>query len=230
MEETYRNDLYLVSFKQKNFDFTLFLVHTRWTSDSEGTRGKEVRMFAEHLSWMSVFLKEKDIILAGNLNCSGTAKHVRVVTSRAQRVMDGCGFRFWSDISGSKVMAYLGDLRTSENISAQTFNFYLQAVKQFGRWMVKDGRASENPPAHLDGLNVKADRRFQRRAFTVEETRRLLGTTGREPTRFGMTGAERALIYRLAVETGLRAGEIRSLRRTSFDLEAREPTVTVLAA
>jgi len=42
-----------------------------------------------------------------------------------------------------------------------------------------------------------------------------------------MTGPQRALLYRLAIETGLRANEIRSLTRASFDLDAC--TVTVVA-
>ena len=45
-----------------------------------------------------------------------------------------------------------------------------------------------------------------------------------------MTGSERAFLYRLAVETGLRAGEIRSLTPRSFSLEGEPPTVTVGAA
>ena len=45
-----------------------------------------------------------------------------------------------------------------------------------------------------------------------------------------MTGPERALLYRLALTTGLRANELRSLTRTSFRLDADSPTVTVAAA
>jgi len=45
-----------------------------------------------------------------------------------------------------------------------------------------------------------------------------------------MMAADRAMLYRLAVETGLRAGELRSLTRSSFQLEGKEPTVTIAAA
>jgi hypothetical protein len=45
----------------------------------------------------------------------------------------------------------------------------------------------------------------------------LLETTKEGPKRFGMTGYERALLYRLAIETGLRAKELRSLKKSSFD-------------
>jgi integrase len=95
--------------------------------------------------------------------------------------------------------------------------------------MVRDGRASESPVAHLSGYNVRTDRRHDRRALTVEEIRTLLKVTQQAPERFGMTGPERALVYRLALETGLRAGEIRTLTRGSFRLDGNDPMVTVTA-
>lgn len=49
------------------------------------------------------------------------------------------------------------------------------------------------------------------------------------PTRYKMTGPERALLYRMAVETGLRAGKIRSPTPQSFNLAGDPPTATVEA-
>jgi integrase len=46
----------------------------------------------------------------------------------------------------------------------------------------------------------------------------------------GMSGQARALLYRLAVETGLRASELASLTAASFDLCSPSPTVAVAAA
>ena len=173
-----------------------------------------------------------------------TPKHVSLVLARARKVVDGAGFKRWADISASRVMEYVYELRADKEIrneagevvkvrrgiSAQTFNFYLQAMKQFGRWMVKDRRAADSPLAHLEGLNVKTDRRHDRRALTVDELRRLLKAAeeGDEIRRMG--GAERAMLYRLSVETGLRAGELRSLTPASFKLDGDAPTVTVAAA
>ncbi len=157
-----------------------------------------------------------------------TRKHADLVRGRALRVVEGCGFVFWPDLSASRVQAFIGSLRT-EGRSVQTGNFYLQAVKQFSRWMVQDGRAPESPVAYLKGGNVRLDRRQDRRAFGDDELRSLLETTRNATTRFKMTGSGRALLYRLAAETGLRAGEIRSLTPQSFDLEGEPPTVTVEA-
>ena len=183
------------------------------------------KLLADHLADFAAALTAK-----GNSDF-----HVEVVTGRARRLLvEGCGFRFYGDICASKVMERLHALRADADkkrgISAQTSNFYLQAVKQFCRWMVKDRRAVENPLAHLDGLNVKTDRRRDRRAFTVEELRRLLDTARNGPERHGIDGAAREVLYWLAVETGLRSNELRSLTRASFDLDADPPTVIVEAA
>ncbi len=95
--------------------------------------------------------------------------------------------------------------------------------------MVKDGRATQSPVAHLDGLNVKTDRRRDRRALSIEDLRKLLDATRTGPERFGMAAADRAMLYRLAAETGLRRGELESLTRSSFNLNPKAPTVTVEA-
>lgn len=120
------------------------------------------------------------------------------------------------------------DTDKKRGISAQTFNFYLQACKQFCRWAVKDRGALENPLAHLDGLNVKIDRRRDRRASSIDELRGLLETTRTGPRRNNMEGRERALLYWLAVETG--SNELRNLSRASFAFDVDPPTVTVKAA
>jgi len=91
--------------------------------------------------------------------------------------------------------------------------------------MVQDRRASESPLEHLKVLNVQTDRLHDRRALEPDEIRRLLEATKESPERFGMSGYERALLYRFAAETGLRANEIRTLIVTSFDLDKLLVTV-----
>ena len=192
------------------------------------------RPIAEHLADFERSLVAKN----------ATASHVAMTVTRARRVIEGCGFPTWGEFSASAVMDFLRGLREDKvdrdpvtnaevrrkaGISAQTSNFYLQAVKQFGRWMVKDRRATESVLSHLDGLNVRTDRRHDRRALSADELRKLIKHTETASERFGMSGADRALLYTLAVETGLRAGELRSLTRRSFDLDATPPAVKVAA-
>jgi len=187
----------------------------------DGERAAVTKPLSKHLDDFAESLKAK----------GSTARHVELVKSRANKVIEGCGFQHYSSISASKVLSHINSLRQAKNgIGAQTFNFYLQAIKQFCRWMVKDRRATENPLLHLQGLNVRTDRRHDRRALSLEELTLLLETATDGPVRFNVSGQERALLYRLAVETGLRAGELRSLSPASFRLSGDEPTVTVAAA
>jgi len=156
-----------------------------------------------------------------------TVGHAKQTSSRAGQIISQCRFAMWTDISASKVQRCLADLRDKEDgLSAGTSNAYLQAIKQFCRWMVQDGRAAESPLAHLSRINAKIDRRHERRALEPDEMRKLLATTVTGPRRFGMEGRERALLYRVAAETGLRANELRSLNVSSFDFEACTVRVT----
>lgn len=158
-----------------------------------------------------------------------TEAYVRLTVSRATKVIQGCKSIFFCDITASMTQSYLAELRKSEKgLSAQSFNFYLQAIKQFCKWMVQNQRISESPLKHLKGLNVRTDRRHDRRTLELDEIMRLLEATVKAPKRFGMTGYERYLLYRFAAETGLRANEIRNLTVGCFDFE--KLTVTAKAA
>src|SRR5207302_1937834 len=101
-----------------------------------------------------------------------TARHVELVKSRAKKITDGIAAKSFADITAGRVLAFMNDLRTGTKdkpgVAAQTFNFYVQAIKQFAKWAVKERRAIENPVAYLDGLNVRTDRRHDRRALTVD--------------------------------------------------------------
>jgi hypothetical protein len=129
-------------------------------------------------------------------------RDVEQKVARVRSTFTAAGFTFWSDIQGSKVQNYLHGLQDGKDgMSAQTFNHYLQHVKQFCNWMVKDGRANASPVAYLQKLNAKTDRRHDRRALSVDELRRIIDSTETRPDAFGMPGIERALLYRLAVNT-----------------------------
>jgi len=157
-----------------------------------------------------------------------TKKQAKQVVTRTRKIMEGCGFKTWTDIRADRVEQYLADRRAG-GLSAQTSNFYLQAIQQFSRWMVQNRRAGESPVAHLGRLNVRTDRRHDRTTLTVDQVRRLLVATTNGPVRYGMEGRERVLLYRMAVETGLRANELlRSLKVGSCNLSNH--TVTVVAS
>ncbi len=147
-----------------------------------------------------------------DLLAKGTSeKQARQVHNRAKCVIEGCQFYLWSDILATKVQAFLAHLRRDtedrRSLSAQTSNWYLQAIKAFCSWLVKEGRAPSNPLEHLARLNVKADRRHDCRALTAEECNSLLSATQQGPTRLGMAAIDRVMLYRTALESGVSGPE-----------------------
>jgi integrase len=156
-------------------------------------------------------------------------KHVSHVVGRARRLAEGCGFRFWSDISAPRLERHLRTLREG-GLSVKTSNHLLASLRQFTRWAVTLGLAAEDPLRALKPLNARVDPRRTRRSLAEHELRSLIGTTRQGPVRSNLTGPERALLYTLAAETGLRANELRSLRVSSFDLDSERPTVTLQAS
>lgn len=158
-----------------------------------------------------------------------TEKQTRGVVGKIRRLIRECGFSLWSHVDADAVSRKLSQWREA-GMSRQTSNNYLAAIKQFCRWMTDSGRADRFPLTRLRKLNAQADRKHPRRALTADEVRRLLAAAEAGKRRFHVAGPERALLYRLAVESGLRASELRSLTKSSFHLTARPPYVLVRAA
>ncbi|MCD8139200.1 MAG: tyrosine-type recombinase/integrase [Planctomycetaceae bacterium] len=158
-----------------------------------------------------------------------TDRHVKTFTSKVTAVANACQWRFLTDISLLDAQNWLTDQKRAGK-SAATCNTYIRASKGFCAWLVKEKRANENPLAYWSLLNEKSDRRYQRHAFTLEEMGLLLAATEDGPVHHGMTGVDRALLYRTAVETGFRWSELHSLTRGSFDFNAEPASLTIQAA
>jgi len=168
-----------------------------------------IRPLREHLEDF-----RRSLLAKGN-----TVKHVELTLSRVRAVVEGCRFAVWGDISASRVELFLAGLQEGEEaLAAQTANYYLASMKQFCGWMVNDGRAAESPLAHLQ---KKRTEKARQRALEPDELRRVLEVTANGPDCYGMTGFARAMLYRLAAESGLRSNELRSLRVSSLDLGKR---------
>ena len=102
------------------------------------------------------------------------------------------------------------------------------AIKSFSKWCYNTRRTREEFLRGVTGFNAKEDPRHDRRTIALDELRRLISAAERGPEIMGLTGPTRALVYRLAVATGLRYSEIACITPECFDWEA--PSVTVAAA
>ena len=172
----------------------------------------------------------------------GTAEHVDRTLTYICDFLALCHFRNLADLDAAKVAACVTDLKRDgppykeggkkrQPLSARAVNARLTALKSFTRWLFRTERMRTDPMMQVAKLNANADRRRIRRALLDEEVTWLIQAAEKGPVVYDMTGSERAMLYRLAVETGLRAGELASLTPASFhlaDLDAG--TVKVTAA
>src|SRR5205823_4886853 len=102
----------------------------------------------------------------GYLRSKGnTAKHVDLTETRLRAVIDGCEFTRIGDLDETRVSVWLAKQRESgkgvpdprtgkpRGVSAQTSNYYLQAIAGFARWLTKGRRLGYNPLVSLSPIN-----------------------------------------------------------------------------
>jgi site-specific recombinase XerC len=176
-------------------------------------------MLTEHLDdWKS------SVEAVGSSSKQAAQQH-----SRATKLLVGkCRFRRWSELDSGAVRSALGAM-AERGLSNRTVNGYQQAANQFCRWMVREGRADTNPLEHVSRRNEQADIRYRRRALSPEECGKLMKAARNGVRLQGLDGPERALLYRTALETGLRMNELKTLRVRNLDLDATPPILTVEA-
>lgn len=138
-------------------------------------------------------------------------RYVRQTITRIRKIIDGCGFKFWADIEGTKINEYISS-RCEKDTGRHTGQIYIRSFRQFANWLKKQKRITSIPEIE----SMKYDK-TERRAFEYDEWSRLLKTTREGPVRSCMTGHTRYVLYKLAMETGLRLDELSSLTRTSFN-------------
>ncbi len=158
-----------------------------------------------------------------------TPRHVQHTVNVATRLLESAGVKALPAIVPSAILEAVAAMKGGK-ASARTKNHALGSVRALCRWAVKDGRLSANPIAGVARFNVDSDRRRVRRALSDDELRRIIDAaeTGREWA--DMSGKDRAMLYRLAAGSGLRAGELASLTPESFSLDGDNPAVIVSAA
>ncbi len=191
----------------------------------------------DHLADFEKTLKARGVVpryLADRMGCL----RAFVAEARVKRL---------KDLDLPRASAWLTTYK-DRGLGARSVNRRYQAIKQFGLWLLKTRRVQFDPFDGLKSLNEEADRRHVRRALTPEEAERLLEAARTRPlswTHRGKTvepktlaervrlqrlGETRALIYAIALGTGLRKSEIRRLRWCDIDLDARRLTVTAASA
>jgi site-specific recombinase XerD len=178
------------------------------------------RPITEHVTEFQIALSSR-----GN-----TAKHVDMTLQRVRFIIEKSEAEHTKDLTASVVQEAIGGIRDAGR-SLETCNSYLRAIKSFSRWMWRDKRIPDDPLAPLERYSTDVDRRHVRRELTPEELNFLLPFVERHTLpAHNLPGPDRAVAYRVAIGTGFRASELRSLTTASFELDGDPPTVTVSAA
>ena len=131
-------------------------------------------------------------------------------------------------INADAVTKFAGKLK-DKGRSSRTIQAYLTAIKGFTRWLVSHHKLARDPLASVKKPNPKSDRRRERRMLLPEEWWRLEIATEAGPVRYGMAGSERLLLYRTAIQSGLRSNELRSLTRGRLYFDSLPPYITCKA-
>jgi len=194
----------------------------------EGVIDAKADRFAEHdRRPLSAHLAEW---LAGLAAKGVSVQQRNQLATRCRAILDATKAERIRELSASAVQGALGELR-ERGLSALTIRHYLRAVKQFSRWLHRDGRARDDALAHLSAPGGDAEARYVRRALDADELRRLVEAAAGSRLRFrGLSGDDRAMLYRVAAGTGFRARELASLTPRDFDLDADPPAIILSAS
>jgi integrase len=157
--------------------------------------------------------------------------YIKQSLQQVRDVLNGCGFVLVDDFDGSddRVMHYLAQVRRGKKgNNVETSNHYVRAVRAFARWLEK--KVKRLLLRDITILNPETDRRRPRRCLSEKEMWQLVDVV-EQSTKFvcGLTGRQRALLYRVAIYTGCRASELASLTPRRLSLETAPPTLTLLA-
>jgi integrase len=144
-------------------------------------------------------------------------KYLANLQFRVGALIPGCGWITTKDVNADSFQSWR---RGQTELSAKTANDYLEAVRCFFNWLIKNGRVQKNPLASVEKVRTEGRETRQRRAFSGEEMRRLLAAVP----------ADRKAVYLMAVHTGLRRSELAALKWDDCSLDAVMPFVQVRAS
>ncbi len=183
---------------------------------TERIKNQSIRSIAEHLD---EFL--------GSLQTAGRSEIHRKKTGRnIELAVAWCKLNQLHELTPEKIEAY-ATYRRQSGKSARTIQASLTALKQFSKWCVDTGRLQADPLRTVRKPNPKNDRRLRRRMILPKEWSWIAAAAKDAEERYGLSGTERLLVYRVAIETGLRASELQSLTRGKLHLTGANAFVLV---
>jgi integrase len=152
-------------------------------------------------------------------------RHIQNTAMCITAIAAAGGFEVAGDITADAVNRYARDLR-EKGRAPRTIHAHLTAIKSFTKWLAENHKLPRDPLASVKKPNPQVDRKHRRRMLLVEEWHWLRNATASGPERFEIPAQERVLLYAVAIQTGLRSSELRSLTRGRLFLDQRQPFIT----
>ncbi|MBP7746967.1 MAG: tyrosine-type recombinase/integrase [Phycisphaerae bacterium] len=137
--------------------------------------------------------------------------YIAHVNAALTAIGSACGWRRLPDVGREAMIQYL-ESRRAAGASPRTIKNDRATAVAFCLWAVGAGRLDRNPLASLPTIDDRGCRRRQRRALAPDEVLRLLAVAG-----------PRELLYRVALGTGLRLGELGKLQWQDVRLDDDRP-------
>jgi len=158
-----------------------------------------------------------------------SADHVKRTVAFVKEICNAAGFDTPISITADGVNKVISEMQ-AKGKAARTIQGRVVASKAFAKWLTDHGKMAHDPLRSIKRPNVQTDRRHCRRMLLPAEWPYLRAATIADGRREGMTPIERAAIYALAIQTGLRSAELRSLTKADMFLAGEKPYVRCRAA
>ena len=150
-------------------------------------------------------------------------KHINQSIAKTLKIWRDCCFLSFNDVCPVKVEEWLN--KQKPTMSATTRNHYLRSIRAFLNWAKKVSRISNNPLDFIAFAKQNTCIEDKRRAMSNNEVIALLEFVIGGSRHHGLAGYERVLVYRIAIETGLRWSEIFKLTRSDVLLNKKRSCI-----
>lgn len=163
-----------------------------------------------------------------SLETAGRSRnHIDRTKKRIEEISKTGKFAYLSDIEASELERYAAEMRKTRS-AHRTIAAHLQAFKGFTAWLAGEGgRMQYDPLRNVRKPKPADDRRLIRRALSVDEWQEIKRLVPDAGDSFGAAAADRLLVYETALQTGLRANELRVLTRGRLHLDGQQKYIVV---
>lgn len=207
-------------------------IANQWEADErlriEGVRDEADVSFAQH--GVMPITDHVDAFIAFRATDGGTEEHRERTRKHIVEFIAAGSWKSIRQINSDDVTKHVSELKKTGS-SSRTIQARLQSIKSFSKWLCDHHRLKSNPLSAIRKPNPETDRKHERRMLLPAEWPWLTaGVLEAGKTTNGMPAAERILLYRAAIQTGLRAGELFELTRGKLSLEDEAPFIACKAA